>query len=240
VILSVRGLCSPPISDVSFDLHAGEILGVTGTTGSGQDTLAASLFGAIRSEDGEVLLDGRPFDHTSPSASTRAGLAYIPADRAAAGCVPSLSVRENVMLADLASVTRAHLIVSKRKELADLAPWAERLRLTPGSEERAISVLSGGNQQKAVMAKWLRRNPRVLLLDEPTHGVDVASKKTIFEMVGEAVAGGAAALVCSMNALELAETCDRVLVLRDGRIVTELSGRNLTSHAITEASYGRN
>jgi ribose transport system ATP-binding protein len=149
-----------------------------------------------------------------------------------------MSVRENVTLTDLPSVTTRAGVLSKRRERAAIKPWAGRLRLTPGAEERDIALLSGGNQQKAVLAKWMRRKPSILLLDEPTNGVDIATKTTIFELVGESLRGGASAIVCSMNAMELAQTCDRVLVLYGGRLFAEFTGSEMTPHSITAASLG--
>jgi ribose transport system ATP-binding protein len=240
VVLSVRDLEAAPITGLSFDLHEGEILGVTGQSGSGQDTLSAALFGAEKPQSGSVILNGKEIFGSNPRQSVRAGIAFVPANRAEAGVVPEMSVRDNVTLADVPSVTRWGVMLSKSLEQEALRPWTERLRLTPGAEERMISLLSGGNQQKAVLAKWMRRKPKILLLDEPTNGVDIATKTTIFELVGESVSHGAAAIVCSMNAIELAETCDRVLVLYGGRLFAELVGEDLTPHSITAASLGQN
>jgi ribose transport system ATP-binding protein len=184
-----------------------------------------------------VEVDGRPLKSKHPSQSVRQGLAYVPADRAAQGCILSMSAGENIVLTDLRSVRSYGIVVSRRRASELVDAWATKLRLARGAVDRPMAQLSGGNQQKAVLAKWLRLGQAVYLLDEPTNGVDIGAKAAIFDLLNEAVEDGAAVLICSLNAAELAETCDRVLVLRDGHVKAELAGEALNAATISAVSY---
>ncbi len=228
VVLDVADLRGPGLAGVSFRLHGGEILGVAGITGSGRDEFNPLLFGSDCAE-GRVRIDGREH-RPSPAASIAAGLAYLPADRRNLSAIPAHSVRENITLPALGEHSLRWL--GNRREAADVLPWLHRLQVQPADPERPFATLSGGNQQKAVLARWLRAGSRIFLLDEPTQGVDVGGKRAIYDALGAVARDGAAVLMTSSDADELAEVCDRVLVLRAGRLVAELTGAALSADAV--------
>jgi ribose transport system ATP-binding protein len=229
-VLSARGLTGAVVRDVDLDLHRGEILGVAGLTGSGRDELPHLLFGATPATAGELHVAGRPVRGMTPRAAVRAGLALIPADRATQGATPSLTLRENVTLPRIPATRWAW--IRGGAEASEAEEWLRRLGVTPCDGEARLATLSGGNQQKVVLARWLRCDPSVLLLDEPTQGVDVGSKASIYDRIVERARGGLAVLVASTDHEELAAVCDRVLVLHEGRVTAELHGAVLTAHEL--------
>jgi ribose transport system ATP-binding protein len=170
----------------------------------------------------------------NPPAAIAAGIGYLPADRRLHSATPTMTLAENVTLPALPSPSLRWL--SLRAENRDVRTWLKRLEVNPPLPDRPFSTLSGGNQQKTVLARWLRRGSRVLLLDEPTQGVDVGGKQAIYNALGQAAREGAALLITSSDAEELAEVCSIVLVMRDGRIAARLSGPHLTTDAIVSAS----
>ena len=216
VALRVRGLRGGRVRDVDLDLRAGEVVGVSGILGSGREHLAALLFGALPRTGGEVAVDGAALaPATRAPRSTRAS-PTCPADRHADGAVMSMRVRENLTLPDLRRLRRRAGLARRARRARRVRGWLERIALRPADPERPLELFSGGNQQKVVLAKWLRNDPRVLLLDEPTQGVDVGAKAAIYALVHEAAARGAAVLMASSDTAELASVCDRVLVMCDG------------------------
>jgi ribose transport system ATP-binding protein len=164
-------------------------------------------------------------------------VAFVPADRARQAAVMSHSVRENISLSDLVSL-RGRAWLDRRRERREVGSWMDRLDVRPRNQDLPLVQLSGGNQQKAVLAKWLRTSPSVLLLDEPTQGVDVGAKAAIYRHLADSAASGAALLVCSNEAKDLAAICDRVIVLRDGAVASVLSDRALTEERIISDSVG--
>ncbi|MFD2415685.1 sugar ABC transporter ATP-binding protein [Amycolatopsis pigmentata] len=234
VLLSARHLKGNTVREAGFDLHSGEILGVAGVDGSGRDELNSLLFGRYAADSGEVRVDGRVLAPAQPSSSIAAGLGYLPADRRNLAATPTMTVAENVTLPKIGKRPLGWL--SRRSETRETLPWIRRLRVVPTDPQRPFSTLSGGNQQKALLARWLRCGSRVLLLDEPTQGVDIAGKRAIYDALGEAARDGAGVIVASSDADELAEICERVLVFRDGRLTTALEGPALTAGAIVTAS----
>jgi ribose transport system ATP-binding protein len=164
-------------------------------------------------------------------------MAYVPADRARAGCIPAFTARENITLPRLSPLWSGGRL-NMKLERADALDWATRLGLQPLDPEQPLARFSGGNQQKAILAKWLRTSPRVLLLDEPTQGVDVGAKASIFALIADAAAQGMAVLLCASEDEDLVALCDRVLVLRHGRLAAELAGPALTVDNIVDASLG--
>jgi ABC-type sugar transport system ATPase subunit len=228
IVLSTRQLSGRTITGLGFDLYEGEILGVTGILGSGREELPELLFGAGAHRSGTVNLDGRDLPaRLSIKAGIRRGLAYVPADRAARGAILTMPLRENVTLPLLRNLWRAGGL-DRGRERREVDDWIRRVQVQPPKAERNLAEFSGGNQQKAVLAKWLRTEPKVLLLDEPTQGVDVGAKATIYHLLADVAASGTAILISSAEAKDLAEVCDRVLVLRGGTIAAELSNENLT------------
>jgi ABC-type sugar transport system ATPase subunit len=238
-IMSVRGLSGPTIRGLDFDLRAGEVLGISGVLGSGREHVAPALFGSAAAGRVDRLdVAGRRVKGRSPGAAIAAGLGYVPADRHRDGAVMTMSARENMTLPQMRSLRRAIGRLDRRAERREVETWAQRVGLRPPDPERPLELFSGGNQQKVVLAKWLRTEPKVLLLDEPTQGVDVGAKAGIFELIAEAASTGAGVLVASSDQKELALICDRVLVLYDGELVGELERSELSEAQLVTAGLG--
>lgn len=238
VALAVEGLRGEGLE--SFDLHLreGEIVGVSGILGSGREKLGPLLFGARRRLAGTVEVAGRQLRPNDIPASISAGLALVPADRRAEGAVMDMNARENLVLPLMRPLQRALWRLSAKVEHEETGKWVETVDLRPPDPERELRLFSGGNQQKIVFAKWLRTAPKVLLLDEPTQGVDVGAKDALYRLVGDAAGKGMGVLVCSSDTEELVKLCHRVIVLESGRISTELSGESLTEERLVSAEIG--
>jgi ribose transport system ATP-binding protein len=237
-VLRARGIRGRTIRQLDLDLHPGEILGVSGVLGSGREELAGALFGSHEAGFDELQVDGRRLERSDPRSSIAAGVAYVPGERHREGAVMTMSLRENMTLPRLRPLRRFFGRLDQSAERREVDQWIERLGVRPADPERPLSLFSGGNQQKVVLAKWLRNEPKVLLLDEPTQGVDVGAKAGIFELIAAAAAGGTGVLVCSSDAKELALICDRVLVMRDGEMVIEVTRSQLTEAALVGAGLG--
>ncbi len=232
--LVVRRLSGSAVRNLSLSVGHGEIVGVAGLAGSGREDVSRLLFGDLPAECGEISVEDRRLERPSPAASIKLGIALVPSDRIHRSLLSQATVRENITLPKLAPVWQRYRI-DRGLERRDVAQWIGRVRLTPAEPERTMGNLSGGNQQKGVLARWLRLSPRVLLLDEPTQGVDVGSKSAIFTLIADSAADGTAVLICSSEAKDLASICDRVLVLRHGSVVAELSDDALTEERIVAA-----
>jgi ribose transport system ATP-binding protein len=236
-VLNARGVSGAVVTDVDITARSGEVLGIAGLTGSGREELLRLLFGGLP-RDGEVVVENKVVPAGRPDAAVRAGMALVPADRHAAGGVTELTVRENTTITDLKRHSGGGARLLRRRERAEVQEWITTLDVRPDRPEALFATLSGGNQQKIVMAKWLRMEPRVLLLDEPTQGVDVQAKATIHALAREVATGGAAVVIASSEDAELCDTCDRVLVMRDGEIVAEVSGDRLAPEEIARLQLG--
>lgn len=236
VRLSVRGLRGPRLSGVDLDVHAGEILGIAGLVGSGMEHLASVVYGAVPSTGGRATVDGVPLRPGSPATSIRAGLALVPADRRRLGSIAAFTARENITLPRMRALRTWAGAVSVARESLDVKSWMRRVGVIPAdSEERRFDLFSGGNQQKIVIARCLRLHPAVLLLDEPTQGVDAGAQAEIYRLVNRFAATGASVLVSSSDIKELIAVADRILVLRDGVVAEQFSGRDLVESAIVRA-----
>jgi ribose transport system ATP-binding protein len=234
-VLDVRGISTSVLQDVSLQVRAGEILGIAGITGSGRETVCSAVFGAVRRDGGRVLVGGTSIPDDRPHAAIEAGVAMIPADRERYGGIFGLTARENLTVTGLRPHWRRGL-VRKRSERQEGARWFRDLDIRPtAGYELALGSFSGGNQQKLVFAKWLRMRPKVILADEPTQGVDIGAKATLHGQILKAARSGAAVLVSSADADELAALCNRVIVLQWGRVVARLSGTEVTQGSITHA-----
>lgn len=230
--LRVHELRSSVLAGVSFTVAPGEILGVAGLLGSGREELAYALVGAGPSSAESLVLDGLPLPRTmNPARARRAGLGLVPGNRQAGSAIGPLTVRENVTLTDLRTVSRLGRI-SRRREHAVAARWIDALALRPADPERPFTLLSGGNQQKGILAKWFNIEPRVVLMDDPTSGVDVGARQAIYDVIRSQAATGTSFVVCSSDHEDLVELCSRVLVLRDGVVGTELRGDEITFDAL--------
>lgn len=230
--LHARGVRGNGLLGVDLEVYPGEVLGVAGLTGSGRESLAGAIAGQT-DHSGSVLVDGVAVRPADPHASLAAGLAYAPAERRRDALLTTATLRENLVIADVRSLTRRGRL-SRRLERVQAQTWMTRLEVRPALPERVIDQFSGGNQQKVVLGRLLRTDPKVLVLDEPTQGVDVGAKATIHDLVLEAAEGGAAVVVCSTDVEELVQVATRVLVLRRGRIGVELVGADLTVDRIEE------
>jgi ribose transport system ATP-binding protein len=227
VLLEVRGLnAGPRVRDVSFTLHAGEIVGLAGLMGSGRTELARVLFGIDSVKSGEVLIRGKKADLSSPDRAIAAGLALIPEDRRDQGLVLDHSVRENLLLPLLGKIRRGPLLnLAAGRALA--ASLIEKFGVKVANPGRPVRLLSGGNQQKVVLAKWLGTEPSILILDEPTAGVDIGTKSEILDRIRGLADEGRAVIIISSEYPELLAVSDRVLVIRDGSVVNDIPRRDI-------------
>ena len=219
--LSVRGLTTKRVSDVSFDVHAGEVVGLAGLVGAGRSELAEAIFGHDRMLAGSVAVRGRPIRLKSPADAIAAGIGFAPEDRKSQALLLMRSVKDNITLAVPDLISRFDF-VDPGAERRIAAEFADRLRIRTPSLDAAVSNLSGGNQQKVVLARWLARHPKVLILDEPTKGIDVGAKAEIYRLIAELAGEGIALLVISSEMPELLGMADRILVMAGGRLVAEL------------------
>jgi len=239
-VLSVRGLTrTPKVKGVSFDLSKGEVLGLGGLVGAGRTDLVRLLFGVDRPQAGSMTLEGKPYAPRSPAHAVKSSVGFVPEERRAEGLILSKSLAFNVGLANLQSIIvhQALPFISgaRRKTLAERA--IRDLAIKTTSPETPVGRLSGGNQQKVVIARWLASKPKVLILDEPTRGVDVGARAEIHRLIRKLAAEGMAVLVISSEPEELPDMCDRALVMAEGRIVGELAREELTRQRIIAASY---
>lgn len=238
VLLDVHELATPDVlAGISFQVHTGEIVGIAGITGSGRDEIAPAIFGGT-GRSGVVSVDGKTIPSQRPDIAVARGIGFVPAQRHANAAFMSACLRENITVTN-AGVHFKNLLLRKRRERADVKVWLERLDVRPRNSEFQMSDLSGGNQQKVVICRWLRMEPKVLVLDEPTQGVDVGAKADIHRLVDEAAAQGTSVLVVSTDHEELVRLCHRVLVVRRGRVVDELVGERLDPDSITAVTIGR-
>ncbi|MPQ99560.1 ATP-binding cassette domain-containing protein [Modestobacter sp. I12A-02628] len=234
--LTLSGVSAGLVHDVDLHVRRGEIVGVAGLLGSGRTELLRAVFGDLPLRSGSIAVAGRPVVLRSPLQAIEAGLAFVPEDRRAHASFPALTVRENLSAAVLR--TYFHRLGSRRgQEVRDSQQLVDRFGIRTASVETPFDLLSGGNQQKTVLARWLRRRPAVVLLDEPTQGVDVVARADIYRQLREAAAAGTAAVVVASDFDELAHLCDRVVVLRGGRLVAEVSGPQLSAGRLVELAY---
>ena len=232
VLLSVRNLASPPrVRDVSFELRAGEILGIAGLVGSGRTETAHAIFGSAPRNAGSVFVDGRPLPAGDVRAAIAAGIGHVTEDRKAEGLLMRHSMAANLSAPVLAAYTRAGLVdTAAERSAAD--DEIRRFRVAIPGPRAGVAKLSGGNQQKILLARWARACRHVLILDEPTRGVDVGAKVEIYRVIHELAAAGIGIVVISSELQEVVGLADRVLVLREGRSVGELQGAAVTEEAL--------
>jgi len=236
VVLSAKGLRRGIVDGVDLSVRAGEVLGIAGLVGSGRSETLRLIFGADRAEQGVVELDGQALSRLTPRKAMQAGIAMVPESRKEQGLVMARSVRDNVALASLGR-RRAGPFVKPDNERADVDEVSRAVDIRAAKTDAPIETLSGGNQQKALFAKWLLRKPRVLLIDEPTRGVDVAAKAQIHRLIVDLATDGIAVVVVSSEVEELLELSHRVLVLRRGRVVREFP-HGAPREAVIAAAFG--
>jgi len=237
-LLELRGLSSPPgFAEVSFSLRRGEILGLAGLMGAGRSEVAEALMG-LRPSAGAILLEGSAFRPSSPREAVASGLGYLSEDRQGSGVLTAFSLAHNVTLTSLPAYARTLGLVDFRREEGAARRWIERFGIKASSIAQRLENLSGGNQQKVSLAKTLDAAPKVLIVDEPTRGVDVAAKQEIYRFLAELAAEGTAILLVSSELEEILGMCTRVVVMREGRVAGELSGGGLDERAIMYLATG--
>lgn len=234
IVLQAESLTSDAIRDVSFSLATGEIVGLTGLLGSGQTELALALFGLQPCDSGQITIAGKAISIRKVSDALRAGIAYVPEDRLTEGLFLEQSIEDNLIAASMEPVLSARGLFSTQRIQEYVGHWLAELTVKVSDRSAAIQTLSGGNQQRVVLAKWLSRAPKVLILNGPTVGVDIGSKETLHNKLRELADSGLAVLMISDDLRELANHCDRTLVMHRGRIANELSSDNLSEAALSQ------
>jgi len=237
-VLDVTGYNHPTeFADIGFTLHRGEILGFYGLVGAGRSEFMQALFGITRPAGGGVKIDGQPVTIQSPADAVNNGIVYVPEDRGKQGTIGALPIFQNVTLPSLARTSRRGFI--KLAEEFKLArQYTERLDLRAASLDTHVGNLSGGNQQKVVIGKWLATQPKVIILDEPTKGIDIGSKAAVHEFMAELAAQGLAVIMVSSEIPEIIGMSDRVIVMREGRIAAELGDRDITPETLVRHAAG--
>ena len=237
-VLEARDIVRRPMTkSVSLTVRAGEIVGLAGLVGSGRSELAQTIFGITPAESGEIRLRGETVRIDSPESARARGIAYVPEDRGVQGLVRPMSVLHNLSLAALGALSRAGFIDrAAERRLAEEA--VQRFSVKTSSVEEIAGRLSGGNQQKIVLGKWLANNPKLLILDEPTRGIDVGAKAEIHRLMSELAGTGVAILMISSELPEVLGMSDRVLVMREGRLVAEFDRARATSETVGAAMMG--
>lgn len=237
-VLKVVGYDHPTeFADITFDLRAGEILGFYGLVGAGRSEVMQALFGVTRPSKGVVRLDGEIKVIRSPAQAVEAGIVYVPEDRGRQGAVLGLPIVSNVALPSLSRISSKGF-TQMAEEYALAREYTHRLDLRAAALDQDIGELSGGNQQKVVIAKWLATKPRVIILDEPTKGIDIGSKAAVHEFMAELAAQGLAVIMVSSEIPEVMGMSDRVIVMREGRIAAELAGDDLSPERLVREAAG--
>jgi rhamnose transport system ATP-binding protein len=240
VLLEVRGMTRiGAFRDISFSVRAGEIVGMAGLVGAGRTEVARVLFGLDRADAGEVLFAGKRVNFHTPSQALGAGIAYVPEDRHLDGLVASFSIAENVTLPILPRLF-PRLFTRKSRERTLAADYVAQLQIRSTGVDELVEALSGGNQQKVVIAKWLATKPKVLILDEPTRGVDIGAKAEVHRIISDLAAAGLGIVLISSELPEVLAMSDRILVLHEGRITTEIPRAEATEERVMFAATGQN
>jgi ABC-type sugar transport system ATPase subunit len=237
-ILEVKDISKAGMfSHISFDLHAGEILGFSGLVGAGRTEVMKALFGSYSIDEGEVSIHGIPAKINSIPAAINHGLALVPEDRKGEGLILCLSMSQNMILSGIKKVQNFGVLL--RKSINEMVGhYTEKLDIRPSLPNRKIKDFSGGNQQKVVIAKWLANNPKIMILDEPTRGVDVGAKVEIYKLIDELAKSGMGVIFVSSEQLEILGMCDRVFVLHNGEISGEFSKESATEELLLTAAAG--
>ena len=235
-LLEVSGLTQPGVfHDISFTVRSGEIVGLAGLVGAGRSEVARAIFGVDPYESGTVILDGKKLNGRSPSAAMKVGLALVPEDRRKQGLVVDATVASNVTDAIRPTLTKYGLITTRRENSAAQV-WARKLEVKTAALDAVAGTLSGGNQQKVVLAKWLAANPKVLIIDEPTRGIDVGTKSEVHRMMSELAGMGLAILMISSELPEVLGMADRVLVMREGHLTATIDRAEATAENVMFAA----
>ncbi len=237
-VLTVAGYCHPTeFADIGFTLHRGEILGFYGLVGAGRSEVMQAIFGITKPSKGACRIEDKVAVIRSTSEAVAAGIVYVPEDRGRQGAVKGLPIYQNVTLPSLNAVSRKGFL-QLAEELKLARDYTQRLDLRAAALDQDVGLLSGGNQQKVVIAKWLATKPQVIILDEPTKGIDIGSKAAVHAFMAELAAQGLAVIMVSSEIPEILGMSDRVIVMREGRIVAEVAGDAMTPAALVRAAAG--
>jgi rhamnose transport system ATP-binding protein len=240
VVLSVRGLTrSGVFEDISFDLHRGEVLCMAGLIGARRTDVALALFGVQPATAGEVRYNGKAVRMTSPAQAIGLGIAYVSEDRRKLGLAMPLPIRSNISLATLAHYLSPFGMIDRARERATAMTYRERLNIRAPDVDMAVGMLSGGNQQKVMLAKWLAMKPDLLIVDEPTRGIDVGAKAEVHDLIRTFVREGGTALVISSDLPEVLALGDRILVMREGRQMGIIDSARATQEGIMAVATGQ-
>jgi len=238
VVFEAKNLSGPPyVEDVSFAVHKGEIVGLAGLIGAGRTETARLIIGAVKKTKGEVLLNGKLVEIRSPEEAVAHGIAYLPEDRKVQSLVLNMTVRDNLTMSIHKVLTNWFGIINRTQEREITDKYIKSLDIKLTNREQAISSLSGGNQQKVVIAKWLATVPRLLILDEPTRGIDVHAKSEVHRIIAELADSGVSIVFISSELPEILELSDRVVVMREGKVCTILDRKDATQETIMSAAF---
>lgn len=232
IVLEVKNLKTDYVEDASFFVRRGEIVGFSGLVGSGRTEIMRAIFGVDRVISGEILVDGKAVSPHSPKQAIDLGIALVPEDRKEQGILPNISVKGNITISVLKRYANKLGVISEAKEEETAQEDIKKLNIKTPDSEKLISQLSGGNQQKAILARWLRTNPKILILDEPTKGIDVGAKAEFYNIICECARAGIAVIVISSELPEVIGLSDRIIVVREGRISGELERKDATEENI--------
>ena len=237
-IFSVSEFSHPTeFADINFTLREGEILGFYGLVGAGRSELMQAIFGITRAHTGQLTIEGDPVNVTTPSKAVKEGIVYVPEDRGTQGTIKPIPIYQNITLPSLAAVSKAGFL-QEVKEFQLSREYTQKLDLRAASLDTKVENLSGGNQQKIVIAKWLATKPRIIILDEPTKGVDIGSKAAVHEFMGNLAENGLAVIMVSSEIPEILGMSDRIIVMRDGKIVSEHKKNTVTPEILIKHAAG--
>lgn len=240
-ILEVMNLnANVGIKDISFNVKEGEILGIAGLMGSGRTEVAKTIFGEYKKTSGSIKIKGKEVNIKNIQEAIDNGICYLSEDRKKEGCVLSLSVAENMILSNLKKYESKMMSIDKNKAIKDVDYYIDKIKIKTPNRDQLIKNLSGGNQQKVILAKWLMLSPEVLIIDEPTRGIDVGAKKEIYELLNELKASGKAIIMISSDLPEVLGISDRIIVMSEGRISGELKREEASQESIMKLAVGMN
>ncbi|WP_035294443.1 sugar ABC transporter ATP-binding protein [Clostridium sp. KNHs214] len=239
ILLEVKDLnYSNKVKNASLQVKAGEILGIAGLMGSGRTELAKTIFGEYKKISGEIFIDGEKREIKSPKDAIHHGICYLSEDRKKEGLVLGMSVGDNMTLANLKKYENSFKVIDRKKEKKDVDEYIKKLSVKTPSSEQFIKNLSGGNQQKAILAKWIMLSPKVLIIDEPTRGIDVGAKKEIYDVLNALKESGKAVIMISSDMPEVLGISDRILVMHEGNITGELNREEASQESIMKCAVG--
>lgn len=236
-LMEVKDIKNVYVSDIKFTLRKGEILGIAGLMGAGRTELAKSIYGSIKCDIKDIILDGKKYEAKNEKQALSQGIVYVSEDRKKEGLILSMSVAKNITISSLEHFSKRH-IINKKKEKTSIIHFKDAMRIKTPSIEQSVTLLSGGNQQKVSIAKSLSTEPKVLIMDEPTRGVDVGAKKEIYELMNDFKRKGLGILMISSEIPELLGVCDRIMVMSEGKIVGILSREEANSKEIMRLAIG--